>query len=238
MQTQSRKNAFTLIELLVVIAIIAILAAILFPVFARARENARRASCLSNLKQFGLAMMQYTQDYDEKYPINSWVCGSNPCLGVYESGSTVTILWYYALTPYIKNYQIYNCPSATTTYQNVRSDGNVTYSSASNYGWNTYATGTTYPGDLFTPFDRASMASIDDPSGTLLVTEAGYYRACGYSPTTGQANIDNASQVQERHFDGSNVLFADGHAKWLKRSILIYNVGDTIPGIWTPKSGD
>jgi prepilin-type processing-associated H-X9-DG protein len=120
----------------------------------------------------------------------------------------------------------------------VRSDGNVTYSSSSNYGWNTYATGTTYPADLFTPFHATSMATIEDPSGTLQITEAGYYRACGYSPTTGQPNIDNASQVQERHFDGSNVLFADGHAKWLKRSVLIYNVGDPVPGIWTPKSGD
>ncbi|RYG63911.1 DUF1559 domain-containing protein, partial [bacterium] len=64
----SRKGAFTLIELLVVIAIIAILAAILFPVFGRARENARRSSCLSNMKQIGLGMMQYTQDYDEKFP--------------------------------------------------------------------------------------------------------------------------------------------------------------------------
>jgi prepilin-type N-terminal cleavage/methylation domain-containing protein/prepilin-type processing-associated H-X9-DG protein len=232
-----RRKAFTLIELLVVIAIIAILAAILFPVFARARENARRASCISNLKQFGLAMMQYTQDYDETYPINSWVCGTNPCLGVYESGTTVTILWYYALTPYIKNYQIYNCPSATQSYQNVRSDGNVTYSSASNYGWNTYATGSTYPDDLFTPFNKASMASIDDPSGTLMMTESTYYRVGGY-PHIGQANIDNEGQVQERHFDGASVGFADGHVKWMKRSKLIYTVGDPVPGIWTPKSGD
>lgn len=82
------------------------------------------------------------------------------------------------------------------------------------------------------------MATIDDPSGTLQITEANYYRASGYPPNTGQASIDNASQVQERHFDGSNVLFADGHAKWLKRSKLIYNVGDPVPGIWTPTGGD
>ncbi len=70
-KNQSRFSAFTLIELLVVIAIIAILAAILFPVFARARENARRSSCSSNLKQLGLALAQYTQDYDGSYPVTS-----------------------------------------------------------------------------------------------------------------------------------------------------------------------
>ena len=76
MKSKQYRRGFTLIELLVVIAIIAILAAILFPVFARARENARRSSCLSNMKQIGLGMMQYSQDNDERYPPN-WHCGTN-----------------------------------------------------------------------------------------------------------------------------------------------------------------
>src|SRR5471030_3311170 len=96
-------RGFTLIELLVVIAIIAILAAILFPVFARARENARRASCMSNLKQIGLATMQYTQDYDERFPNEG--C-SFPIQPPYDAsyGSDERLL------PYIKSYQVFVCP--------------------------------------------------------------------------------------------------------------------------------
>src|SRR5262245_47450508 len=92
-------RGFTLIELLVVIAIIAILAAILFPVFARARENARRSSCQSNLKQIGLGFLQYKQDYDERWA-GGWGQAS---------------MWTIVLDPYVKSAQIYKCPSATTT---------------------------------------------------------------------------------------------------------------------------
>ncbi len=91
------RSAFTLIELLVVIAIIAILAAILFPVFARARENARRSSCSSNLKQIGLGIVQYNQDYDEKFP-----------LALYSNFQTT---WPVAVQPYIKSVQVFQCPS-------------------------------------------------------------------------------------------------------------------------------
>ena len=99
------RRAFTLIELLVVIAVIALLAAILFPVFARARENARRTSCLSNLKQIGLAVMQYVQDYDEKYPSGELT----PFLGGYIGGTG----WAGDLFPYTKSVQIFKCPSET-----------------------------------------------------------------------------------------------------------------------------
>ena len=98
-------QAFTLIELLVVIAIIAILAAILFPVFARARDNARRTSCLSNLKQIGLGVLQYTQDYDETMPLANW--GSNAGNGFY---------WMDAVQPYVKSTQLFTCPSRSNTF--------------------------------------------------------------------------------------------------------------------------
>ena len=113
METVSRRNGlarqnlvkaegFTLIELLVVIAIIAILAAILFPVFARARENARRASCQSNLKQIALGVMQYTQDYDEQFPKISTPVAAAPPHG-----------WADTIQPYLKSVQIFKCPSFT-----------------------------------------------------------------------------------------------------------------------------
>src|SRR5687768_8386582 len=97
-QCNYTRQGFTLIELLVVIAIIAILAAILFPVFARARENGRRASCQSNMKQLGLGFAQYTQDYDERYP-----CGLEPVRGI--GGG-----WGGQIFPYIKSVQVYKCP--------------------------------------------------------------------------------------------------------------------------------
>lgn len=103
-QTQTKK-AFTLIELLVVIAIIAILAAILFPVFARARENARRSSCQSNLKQIGLGVIQYVQDYDEKYPQAYWYKNDTNSSGGYVHVSAM-------IQPYLKSEQIWKCPSS------------------------------------------------------------------------------------------------------------------------------
>src|SRR5688500_18904923 len=107
-----RKRGFTLIELLVVIAIIAILAAILFPVFAKAREAARKTSCLNNLKQIGTGMMMYAQDYDENMPAAAF--------GNYPNGLWGSPLWndygwtyiFPLLDPYTKNSQIYACPSA------------------------------------------------------------------------------------------------------------------------------
>ncbi len=94
------RRAFTLIELLVVIAIIAIPAAILFPVFARAREKARQASCQSNLKQIGLAFAMYVSDFDQKYPKAWWLA----CTGVGPN-------WRDVISPYIKNNQLFQCPS-------------------------------------------------------------------------------------------------------------------------------
>src|SRR5438093_7190091 len=108
-QQRAKQQGFTLIELLVVIAIIAILAAILFPVFARARENARRSSCLSNLKQIGLGIMQYTQDYDEQFP-KAWRGSGNG-----GSDATDKSKWMDMIFPYVKSEQIFNCPSMTFT---------------------------------------------------------------------------------------------------------------------------
>src|SRR5437870_4236195 len=107
------RRGFTLIELLVVIAIIAILAAILFPVFAQAREAARKTSCLSNCKQMGLACMMYVQDYDEMYPCNSW---DTPAIGTADNDTKdptyrSAMQWLWRIQPYMKNRQLFVCPS-------------------------------------------------------------------------------------------------------------------------------
>lgn len=105
-------RGFTLIELLVVIAIISILAAILFPVFARARENARRTTCLSNLKQIGMAFIQYSQDYDERMIPPSLAYSHIRPDGV----PSTTALWMYMAQPYFKSVQALNCPSSNLNY--------------------------------------------------------------------------------------------------------------------------
>lgn len=156
MRVGSRSRAFTLIELLVVISIIAILAAILFPVFARARENARRASCMSNLKQIGLGFMQYTQDYDEKFPLALWQTGgtfgsnvssdisnfkgpssrdlSMPS-GIFRvsrgSGAGYLYTWMDFIFPYVKSTQLFICPSFS-----VKHSGNQEGSPS--YGYNVH----------------------------------------------------------------------------------------------------
>lgn len=121
----AKPTGFTLIELLVVIAIIAILAAILFPVFARARENARRSSCQSNMKQFGLAFMQYIQDYDEKYHTGVHALP----FASYGTTSYTGVGWGVKLFPYAKTLGLYKCPSDPTKARNDYSDvvNGVTY---------------------------------------------------------------------------------------------------------------
>lgn len=105
--------AFTLIELLVVIAIIAILAAILFPVFAQARAKARQVSCLSNTKQLTLGFMQYVQDYDEMFPYWNWTWNSDFGSGGPTTKGVYSTVWFNAIYPYVKNGQVYSCPDDT-----------------------------------------------------------------------------------------------------------------------------
>lgn len=203
---ERERRGFTLIELLVVIAIISILAAILFPVFARARENARRASCQSNLKQIALGIAQYTQDYDEKYPLLQ-----DPSVG---SG----IPYVTAIDPYMKSNQIFICPSApqTTlydsgndgvvadgTWQTRTSDG-YKASARGNYGINANLTGAT----------GISLATVNQPAITALVFDCSWLDAAGAT-----ANGDNVMEAA-RHLDGSNVSYADGHVKFSPRMRL------------------
>jgi prepilin-type N-terminal cleavage/methylation domain-containing protein len=234
------RHGFTLIELLIVIAVIALIAAILFPVFARARENARRAGCQSNMKQMGLAFTQYTQDYDERYPIKYWACGGATGIACPYTDSSGT-LWYHALFPYTKSVQIFNCPSAAIAKQSLDSNGKWVYTTSVNYGWNeSYGslpgTTTKTTEDMFS---KRALADVADPGGTLLVTEADQADD-GNSYHINGTDSSSAKKPGQLHFEGDNVLFADGHVKWMKQSLLLYPYSQykTPPGIWTLKAED
>jgi prepilin-type N-terminal cleavage/methylation domain-containing protein/prepilin-type processing-associated H-X9-DG protein len=228
-----RRKGFTLIELLVVIAIIAILAAILFPVFARARENARRSSCQSNLKQIGLGVMQYTQDYDEKYPPNSYTCSAaNIANKEYACVATTdVVLWYHTLYPYTKSIQIFNCPSAADArLQKTNASGQWVYTAYPAYGWSVIWNGTTE----YSVFDRLALASVEDPSGTIFAGDSTRYRMSAEQPDT----ASNGDQPNPLHLDGTNYLWADGHVKWLVKGKTEYPAAGPVAGVWTLKAGD
>ena len=180
-RTVFQRRAFTLIELLVVIAIIAILAAILFPVFARARENARRTSCLSNMKQIGLGMAQYQQDFDERVvPYRNSVTNpfrsteNDPFLGTTGTPSTQTATFMnQLLNPYIKSEQVWVCPSNSGGWVNVdkssTSDtdpGYRSYGGQNSYGVNNYAMKSN---------NGPSIASFPETATTVALVDARYY---------------------------------------------------------------
>ena len=214
------RSAFTLIELLVVIAIIAILAAILFPVFARARENARRSSCSSNLKQIGLGIIQYTQDYDEKYPVRSYY--NTPNGGVFS--------WRRTTFPYVKSAQIYSCPSNS---QNVNFADDSDQTAMNNAGLpagsprfaRSYAiNGTSSNIGGKSPVEDTfsqPLSAVNDPSGTILVAEYSYSNPyVGFEYTGGSPNPFSLNYFAfPGHLQTSNYLFTDGHVKALKPTV-------------------
>lgn len=230
-------KGFTLIELLVVIAIVSLLAAILFPVFARARENSRRASCLSNVKQIGLGLQQYTQDFDEMLPRIS-ICGG-PMLesGVASPASTASAclepgqrlhLWMHVIYPYVKSAGVFNCPSATDSDYSKTFDGG--YEQMINYGYNFYV-GMDANGLL----NGRSLASIPWATRTPMVAESSNYRTdpdpkCipGHMNTTYPeldwctvTGANSGDAPLGRHFDRTNIVYVDGHAKSMLRKEVV-----------------
>lgn len=189
-----QKTGFTLIELLVVIAIIAILAAILFPAFARARENARRTSCLSNVKQIALSALMYTQDYDER-------------LVPAKDSATPILGWYQILQPYIKSNQALFCPSDSGS----NSGQPAIYNNIS-YGWNWYYL-TYLPNGNFTS-GGLPLAAISAPSQTIMLGDSQGDIAPYDSTSIDTNSIPLLSPG--RHLEGMNMAFVDGHAKWFK----------------------
>jgi prepilin-type N-terminal cleavage/methylation domain-containing protein/prepilin-type processing-associated H-X9-DG protein len=190
-----RRRGFTLIELLVVIAIIAILAAMLFPVFARARENARRASCVSNLRQLGMALDMYAQDFDDFFPIGGdpvqWTNG-NPKLAFVE-----------AIWPYVRNRGVFYCPSAAgfsqydPTVENTDANwqqGNIGY-----YYWSFIAAHANTP--LFASKVRVLSAICNENPCERWLMSDWFKQGCPVFPH------------QNPHALGLHVLFLDGHVK-------------------------
>ncbi len=240
---RSAGRGFTLIELLVVIAIIAILAAILFPVFASAREKARQTSCASNEKQLGLAFIQYAQDYDEIMPCY-WNSGAP---------TNTTVNWAYEIYPYVKATAVYACPDDLTTPANgTLAKCSYCYNSNLEY--------------YFGTAEYINIAKMNAPASTVLLVETdgggmqSQFNPAGfrsdYSPwgdgynqdgsvnsntayRTGlmgnrafAANISATTDTSARHTGGSNFLACDGHVKWLKGEMVSngQGLGPTSPG--------
>jgi len=183
------RRGFTLIELLVVIAIIAILAAILFPVFARAREKAKQTSCLSNVKELCLAVHMYAQDYDDRLPFMAnfgrW--------------------WYQVLDPYMKNAQIIICPSKPQYVPGY----------AWNYsgcGYQPGATWTPVRTGLIYEGCNTSIYKSPGPASTIMLADNWW----GTTTTERRALYRQLDRREGRHNEGDNYGFVDGHAKWLK----------------------
>jgi prepilin-type N-terminal cleavage/methylation domain-containing protein/prepilin-type processing-associated H-X9-DG protein len=201
-----RHAGFTLIELLVVIAIIAILAAILFPVFARAREKARQTSCLSNTKQIGIAVDMYTSDYDENFPMSIYA----PKVGAAPVPPVVT--FYHALMPYMKNAQILQCPSEIDRIRMSELQALIPLAMATgitSVGYNgNYAVFEDGPSNPLTGANDAvvSQGRLQYPAETIVMADG---------EIEGAPTLFN-SPVVPAHNDIFNATFADGHAKGVK----------------------
>ncbi len=222
LRSQAIRPGFTLIELLVVIAIIAILAAILFPVFARARENARRSSCQSNLKQIGLGLLQYAQDYDEKFT-NTYI---DP-----GGAGTEKRIWAQIVQPYVKSIQIFQCPSdPSTRVQSWSTNPAPAGLGVPNPFHMSYAANLNVGGAQTGP---VSLAAVNSPVTTVYVTDAAgtALPAAPWISATAPANpsawilVDPTNAAAQdantdiwaapfpRHLEMVNVLYVDGHVK-------------------------
>jgi prepilin-type N-terminal cleavage/methylation domain-containing protein/prepilin-type processing-associated H-X9-DG protein len=224
LQTSRGGGGFTLIELLVVIAIIAILAAILFPVFAQAREKARAGACLSNTKQIGTALYMYVQDYDENLPYtyNWWGIGTYVVGSITYKATVGIVPPPIYLAPYVKNFGVFNCPSNA---KQLPTSGTITYGTAiQSYGWNWYITyvSNNYPafaGRTGGQYEGVSLGAIQKPADQVMMGDSNPDRLGGgyIYPHT---NVYTATQGYQgkpfRHSEGDNYIFLDGHAKWFK----------------------
>ena len=241
MKEKKTEKGFTLIELLVVIAIITILAAILFPVFAKVREKGRQTACLSNLKQLGLGVQMYNQDYDGQYPWVAGDCGGE--LGIQFVCASGTELLKTNINSYLKNDQIWRCPSAENSAVTLK-DGSTTFQ---DYSINALLTGGRYTSGTY-PYPTAIVGDtqVVEPSKTLLMFERNKTRSSIGSDSTDLAQADSGSWgcsgvscgyskvvSSRQHNDGANLAFCDGHAKWQKNQPTNAAGNSGVPGGYT-----
>lgn len=218
------RRGFTLIELLVVIAIIAILAAILFPVFAKARAKARQTACLSNLRQLDTAMLSYAQDWDETYPCGGyWACGQPDQTTTPAAGPNRMYRWFYQTQPYVKSVQLFYCPerrdggggwSLPPGFANNPSYGSFSRAQVANCEpWP--QSGRTlgvfgYASETGILADSAHSGDCDVTCvGSVPFGKVAWPWACGIANDPSRQNNDFTA-----HNGGSNIAFVDGHAKW------------------------
>jgi prepilin-type N-terminal cleavage/methylation domain-containing protein/prepilin-type processing-associated H-X9-DG protein len=188
------RRGFTLIELLVVIAVIAILAAILFPVFAQAREKARQASCQSNLRQYATATAMYVQDYDETFPMASYLSGT--CIATF----------YWAVNPYVKNAAVTQCPTAPQAMDIVTMFSGFAAGACPNTPrFNSYSTNLDLFTDGFARIPPPSLAAVVMPAETVALYD-------------GDVIANQTQPVQARHSSNFDALFVDGHVKAIQAS--------------------
>ena len=199
------RRGFTLIELLVVIAIIAILAAILFPVFARAREKARQTSCLNNVRQIMTAMVMYQQDYDEILIMRYYDVEEPPGSGTWGA----RINWHQSIMPYVANQQVFTCPTSP-----VRSTSWLTYA----MNCQREIRSQSYRGANST----LALADVTRPAELILLGERparSGHRVCppvGAHLTDTNCNVITSQDIDKMHNGGANYGFFDGHAKWYR----------------------
>jgi prepilin-type N-terminal cleavage/methylation domain-containing protein len=216
--TQARRG-FTLIELLVVVAIIAILAAVLFPVFAQAREKARQTACLSNEKQLGTAVLMYQQEYDERlYFYASTTAPSQSRTGTVlpNADNVNAVRWYNALLPYTRSGGLLRCPSDKLPTLSKDAAGNLTL-------LRSYIASRAPEG--------LSLAQLEDPAETVVITEKWGQDLAGkpitdnwIEPFNGDLNLDPATGrmalAGNRHHGGLNAVLFDGHAQWYQAATV------------------
>lgn len=234
----SRKNAaFTLIELLVVIAIIAILAAILFPVFAKARDKARQTACLSNNKQMGYGLMMYTQDYDETLPIQ---IGDGAGGGSQGFIGSTQASWAKGIYPYVKNTQVFSCPNSVP-YEIAGPCQTGSVPNVASYLFNSVVMPNFRNGSAVNyNYEGRSLAEMKSPANTVFLHEWAMHSPCilprprvivgktGYEGFAYGGRSDLAA-YDDLHNKGSNLLYTDGHAKYKPRTRITYAEFGCIP---------